>query len=424
MNVDKASSLTDASSEGRAPIIGGQTFAAIKFISLFLYSFAPAGAKLLENQNIFILGYLFAVVFIFFSAKGKFNLYLSPIRIFGVIFICYGLFLSGVLSLKDLVSEESIYVGIAMFLIPLGLSLLSGPATLESLLYLLPWVGFLHGVVAIALYPLLPISSWLGDLILPLQDGVMAFRLSSVSGSLAFSSLMAVSYVIALLGSSTKGKRGYIFSLMAAFFLACTFLSLQRSMWIAVTLFTLYAFFHGYLPWILVLKATLIMGIALLILNLNMGYLFDVFLELIKEKIFSINNSLDDSAIGERLNQWFGLINNIYEFPLGSGIGQIGQASRDHIFMNSLIGIPDGDFFRIISEYGPVGFCLVAIIIARLIDSIHMLFKRTTLRGNAALYSVFCVLVIQAIGSNMTELYFINFIFFVLLLNPRCNEAR
>ena len=424
MDAARASSLTSAGGERKFPFIGERTINVIKFISLCLYSFAPAGAKILQNKYIFLLGFLFALIFIFCSAKGKFNFYLNPIKIFGGIFIFYGLLLSGMLSHLDLVDNESIYIGIAMYLIPLGLSLFSGPTAVESLLIFLPWVGFLHGVVAIALYPSLPISSWIGDIALALQDGVMAFRLSSVSGSLAFSSLMAVSYVVTLLGSGVKGKRGYIFGLMAVFFLMCTFLALQRSMWIAVILFTLYAFFRGYLHWVLVCKALLIMGLVLFILNLNMGYLFDVFSDLIKEKMFSINNASDGSAIGERLNQWFGVVDNIQEFPLGSGIGQIGQASRDHIFMNSLVGIPDGDFFRIISEYGPAGFCLVVIIIIRFIDSIRLLLRRTALRGRAALYSAFCVLFIQAIGSNMTELYFINFIFFVMLMNLGWNEVR
>lgn len=104
---------------------------------------------------------------------------------------------------------------------------------------------------------------------------------------------------------------------------------------------------------------------------------------------------------------------NFVQNPLGVGVGQVGQvASRytsDENFYNI---VPDGDYFRILSEYGIPSIFLYGYIIASLV--IVLVFRREDDKKNIALIAIISGFLIQMIGSNISEFYFTNFLYWVL----------
>lgn len=391
---------------------------ALAFISLLIYSLAPGIMKLTGNQAFFLFGYLNLAIFIKVTSNNFVIKRLIPIKILFIIFIFYGLFITVININYGFAEAKPAAIGFATFMMPLIMSLFCGVSSVIALLRLLPWIGLVHGLIAFLIYPFFPFSDMIGNYLNPLLDGVMAFRLASVSGSLSFSSLMAISFAVCVIKIGAQYEKRYILASISFILLVSLILSIQRSMWLAVIIFIIYAVAYGYIRKVfLIFSLIFLSSILFFIVNQYEGILY-TFSDLITSRILSIVSNADDSAFGERAQQWVGVFRNIVELPFGAGVGQIGQANREGQFINGLTGIPDGDYFRIISEFGPLGLLLVVLIIMLTTSrAMKTLAKRDVDRVIHAAAAVLCILVFQGIGSNMTELYFVNFIFFAIFSN-------
>jgi hypothetical protein len=386
---------------------------------LLTFSLAPGLVKVTGDQTFFAIGYLCLATLIAFSSRPTIRDLVSAPKLIAIGIIIYGLILTTINSLLFDINESSIVIGVVVFILPILLSVLCNSFVAIVLLNMLPWIGLVHAIIALLIYPYLPFSSLFGDLFTPLQEGVMAFRLASVSGSLAFSSLMATSFAVCIIRRHKESELKNIFTAVAIILSLCLILSLQRSMWLITIPFIIYALSFGYITIKSVIIVSLSLVIAMFFALSQFGDLLSTFTDLAGDRMLSITSKTDDSPVGERLNQWLGAFANIQELPLGAGIGQLGQANRDGPFPSGLLSIPDGDYFRIVSEYGPYGLILIILIIAQILFSLKILSKRNSLWSEHAFAVVLLILFFQGVGSNMTELYFVNFLFFVILLNIR-----
>ena len=116
-------------------------------------------------------------------------------------------------------------------------------------------------------------------------------------------------------------------------------------------------------------------------------------------------------ASSERDGQWISGIENFISYPLGTGVGQVGHVAVRYEEATSVYkGVPDGDYFRLLSEYGFVGglfylFIILSVFLSFIyIKRIDKIFIVTLIAGN----------LIQMIGSNISEFYFTNFIYWII----------
>lgn len=387
------------------------------FLLILFFSLIPGIVKLTGNQAFFIIGYVSLAVFLSITTdRLKFKkLNLSKLAV--VIFLFYGLTISIINSIFIGINDESIVIGIAIFILPIVMAILCDGVSTIRLLKLLPLVGIFHALLALVIYPYLPFSTLFGDFFTPILEGVMAFRMASVSGSLAFASLMATSFAVCVIKSRFSSDNKNFYFIASIIFLISLILSLQRSMWLAILIFMVYAVFNNFIRKTTFTLALISIIIAVTIFLAQFNDLLSSFLDLIIERIFSITSQTDDSPIGERVDQWIGVIKNIEALPFGAGVGQLGQANREGPFSTGLSGIPDGDYFRMISEYGPLGIILVFIILLKVVSALNVLVSKKKEWYSYAAASILCILALQGIGSNITELYFVNFLFFSVILN-------
>lgn len=176
-------------------------------------------------------------------------------------------------------------------------------------------------------------------------------------------------------------------------------LSMQRSAWVA----SVFAIIASYIIFILyqekkiktsvkLLIFVVIVVIIMYVLPLEQGNVMSFALE----RFYSIfNTNITD--------RWTYGINIFEQYPFGVGIGRMGHKAIQFGFK----GVPDGNYFRIISELGILGILLFLLLsIESLINS---------LKYNPYLFVAICVYLIQAVASNIIDFAYTGSIFWFII---------
>ena len=324
--------------------------------------------------------------------------------------------------LAEELNQEIFIIGFFTFYAPLFLCAISSNNKIDNFLSYFIFISITQIGIAFLIYPVNPISSlsFINELSLLLLDGAAALRLASVSGSLAFSGVAIVGLSFCCFDPRPVvlfSKRHLLKLLIFNIFLASAILSLQRSIWVTI-LVVLYAKFfleHQSLRgkifnFIFICLITLFILLPILWSHENLY-------QLSSDRFFSFLRHGGINAIGERNEQWALAVENFLQRPyLGWGIGQIGQSARNHQDEGGISYlIPDGDYFRIISEFGISGLILILFIAKTLLHSLKTLFFTSGEVCILKKYSLaYICLSMQMIGSNVTEFYFINTVYWAL----------
>lgn len=368
----------------------------IDFVLLLIYSLLPGIYKVIDNQ-MFMIFSVPIILYLLYRHWHK-NLFYRW-DIFFLFLLFYLLFLNIVQFFSPYTNTLGMFMGIFLDVIPMAGFLFSRLIHLKDFIRLIVPIGLIHLIIGILLYPMFGIVDLLGKIGEILTDGVAFGRMASVSGSLGFASLMFMTSIGAL-----YYKRKYFLFLLFGVICAA-----QRSGWLAC-FYGMVLFCYGnlkrgdgrYVKY-------LIIGIVLFIVLLSYlisttGFDISFFMQRFEDL---------DSAAGERNGQWIEGWNNFVCMPIGAGNGQIGQvaARYEESFYNM---VPDGDYFRVLSEYGIMGG-LFYIVILFLYGITLFSIKKSTSLQRCCILSIFGGLCIQMIGSNITEFFFTNFLYWTFV---------
>lgn len=392
----------------------------LKAILFIVYSLSPGIAKLLNLPVFYALGLIIPLLLLVdFKNIFNFKKYKVSLILFLTLILII-LFENIFLYSFDELNRETFIIGLFTFFIPLVIAGLSNSKKLDEFLNFVPLIAIVHLIIAFLIYPLsptsnIPIIAHVASIFL---EGAAAMRMASVSGSLAFSGLMTSALVITcyqkyrvpnLLMGIKENALIFIFGISAI-------LTLQRSTWLGLLLIFIALLAQVRDNFVMkVFKLIAYLVVALIIFKVILNSNSD-FNQLISDRFFSLIYSGGQDAISERYPQWITIMDNLLNRPLGWGIGQIGQAARnelDNISMGYLM--PDNDYLRIISEFGILGIIFVSIIISRVYKSLNYFFlKKGVNTQTKGLALVYVCLSIQMIGSNVTEFYFINLVYWAI----------
>lgn len=368
-------------------------------VDLFLlltYSLLPGVYKIIDNQ----LFMLFSLpIIIYLLCKHWKKKILFRLDVFFLFFIFYIAALCIVQYFSPNTNRIGIFMGLFLDVIPMSGFLFSRLIHFENFIRLIVPVGFIHLIIGVVLYPMFGIVDLLGETGKILTEGVAFGRMASVSGSLGFASLMFMTSI----GALYYRKKYFIFLLFGVICAA------QRSGWLAciygMLLFCYVNMKKGDSRYV----RYLILGIFLFIMLLSYlisttGFDISFFLQRFEDL---------HSATDERNEQWIAGWSNFVKMPIGAGSGQIGQVATRYA-EGAYNTVPDGDYFRVLSEYGIVGG-LFYIVILFLYGVTLFTIKKSISLKRCCILSIFGGLCIQMIGSNITEFFFTNFLYWTFV---------
>ncbi len=367
------------------------------FWFLLLYSLLPGIYKILGNQ-LLMLGCLPIIVYMLYRWRSEIRIYKID-TIFLLLIIYLGL-QSVAWMLFPNVNKTGIAMGIFMDIIPMAGYVLAKGMDFKYFAQVLIRVIFVHCIIGIILYPPFRITSASNPIVNTLVEGVAFGRMASVSGSLGFGNLLMTGFILSFFFA-----RRYL-----PLMLICLIFSAQRSAWVG-GFFVLIVYVLGLLKNFKLAKVfsfilvaiVLVLGIFWFvdsILGIDLGFITSRFSEL-------------TTAGSERDFLWKAGIDNFKSYPLGVGVGQVGQiASRADGAESAFALVPDGDYFRVLSEFGIVGGLYYAITL--FFFFLILLFVKLTTISQQAIVALMGGNLIQMIGSNVSEFYFTNFIYWIV----------
>lgn len=197
-----------------------------------------------------------------------------------------------------------------------------------------------------------------------------------------------------------KYKFNFIYFLgLLSLFLLGAFLSMQRSAWVA----SVFALIISYIIFMLykekkfktnvkLLIFVVIVVIIMYVIPLEQGNVMSFALE----RFYSIFNT-------DVTKRWIYGISVFEQYPFGIGIGRAGHKAIQFGFR----GIPDGNYFRIISELGILG------ILTFLLLSMESLIN--SFKYNPYLFVAICIYLIQAVASNIIDFAYTGSIFWFII---------
>jgi len=161
---------------------------------------------------------------------------------------------------------------------------------------------------------------------------------------------------------------------------------------------------------------TLLLGaLSLFIAILILGH--DERVSSLVTRTVALTDSKNEVAY-ERVNQWQRVLQNFPLFPAGRGLGRAGAQAMYHGTGDGGDFVPDGGYFRILAEQGIPGILLFAIgslgLIAALMRALWAARGLDRALCLTAL-STFCGLLVQNIGGNIFDLYFLPQLFWMLV---------
>jgi O-antigen ligase len=382
------------------------------FWLFFLYSLLPGIAKFLGLRALFLLNLPIILFVLFRTFK------LEKIKYFDVPFIIFFIFVILYIPLSffyPLNSVEAIFYGIYTFLIPTLGYFVAKAFSMENIFKILIKICFFHAIIGVVFYPHFFIENYLSQIIDPILDGSAYLRMSSVSGSLGFSPLMLIGFNV-LLVYNFNPQSEYIKSnlLYLIIFLICLILSLQRSAWLGAIISVLLVLirqilklkFNFFKIFLILLPLIFFFSVTILLLNSDL-------LDVPQIDFFSERKESFTGAADERSEMWASGFRNFINFPLGVGLGQIGLVPTFIDSKNYYSGVTDGDYIKILSETGFISILFFAFLFLSLfytLLNIHKISNR--------LFALLLIIVgfsIQMIGTNISELYFVNYTYWLFL---------
>lgn len=366
------------------------------FILLLIYSLLPGFYKILNNQVIMLFS-VPIILYLFFQSIKSYKT--KRVDIVFLAFFCYLIIQSFLWLCSPWVNRIGILMGIYLNILPmLGFFISRGILEFSSFVKIVLKIVIVHCLLGITLYPIFSIVDHSNPIVKKITEGVAYGRMSSVAGSLIFGNLMLIGFII----SFSSDKR------FLPLIIFCLIFNAQRSAWVA-SVFSVLIYLYFMLKNLEIKKIT--------------NYLFSIFLFSVVA-VFLISNYINfdvnfilsrissiGEATSERNMQWMESIENFLSYPLGAGTGQVGHiASRYNEAKSVYAIIPDGDYFRILSEHGFIGALFFAFVIISVILSLLLIKKRE---------KVFILVIMtgyltQMIGSNISEFYFVNFIYWII----------
>ncbi|CEN34785.1 O-antigen ligase family protein [Capnocytophaga cynodegmi] len=366
------------------------------FILLLTYSLLPGIYKVLNNQAIMLFSVPIILYLFYKSIK---NYRAKKIDIPFIVFFCYAIIQSFLWLCSPWVNKIGILMGIYLNILPmLGFFISRGDLDFKVFTKIILKIVIIHCILGIILYPIFSIVDHSNPIVKKITEGVAYGRMSSVAGSLIFGNLMLVGFIV----SFFSDKR---FLPLIVF---CLIFNAQRSAW-GASLFSVLIYLYFLLKNLEIKNFTsYVFSISLFsvaaIFFISNYVNFDI--DFMLSRIDSIGE-----ASSERNSQWLKSIENFFSYPLGVGVGQVGQiASRYNEAKSMYDVIPDGDYFRILYEHGFIGALFFIFVIISAFLSLFLIRKRDKI--------LILVLVIgyliQMIGSNISEFYFTNFIYWTI----------
>lgn len=380
---------------------------------LLLYSILPAFAKI-SGINLFYAFYIPLLVVLYWTyRKHSMPIYKADTA-FLLMFSITIIYIPISIFILHSASFTSVFFGIFMFLLPMTGYFFSRLININIFSQSVIFVGLIHATLGILMYGFIQFPTSIQGLIELIKNGTMAFRMSSVSGSLGLGALMLVSlaFILTML-LKNKNKMNIIVALLLFFALIMT---MQRSAWLGASLYLFLVFMYININTQTVLSKKNIYlfifalfgagAIVLQYIDLNT-------FEFIISRISSIGGGEGLNPVDERSSMWIAGIENFIQVPSGIGLGTSGQASRVGEFISSYHFIPDGDYFRILSELGIVAlffyFYLFTFIVICFFNLRNMSIEKFSV------YLVVIGLSVNMIGSNTTEFHFVNFLYWMSL---------
>nr|WP_303213289.1 O-antigen ligase family protein [Bacteroides intestinalis] len=368
----------------------------LNFGLLLIYSLLPGIYKIVDNQM--VMAFSIPVIFMLFFCKGL-SIVLKKIDLLFLLFLFYISFLCIIQYFTPNTNRIGLFMGIFLDIIPMAGFFYSRKLLFENFAQILIPIGIIHLVIGIFLYPLFGLGEIFGDMTSILREGVSIGRMSSVSGSLGFASLMFMVSMCAL-----YYRKKYFFILLIGVICAA-----QRSGWLACALGCFFyciadlkkGNFSSIKKWV-------IGSFSFIILLSYVTVKMDIDVSYFMERFDDI-----DKATGERSGQWTAGINNFLSMPIGTGSGQVGQVAARYEEGIYYV-VPDGDYFRVLSEFGFAGALFYIVFLLLFLFSCCSISESYSMKRNCLL-SLFCGINIQMIGSNITEFYFTNFLYWTFM---------
>lgn len=369
----------------------------IDFCLLLLYSLLPGFSKVF-NSDLFMLMYVPLILYWLVKYKLHFFSMDIPFILFFVFVFLYSL----IICVDYKTNKTSIFLGFGLDFVPmLGFFAFRG-RNLRFLFKSIVLIVFIHSIIGIYLYPMFRLANFSSPIIKALVDGVAFGRMASVSGSLGFGNLVLIGFVIAF----------YFNKKMACFFILPLIFSAQRSAWmgglITVALYMFFLFKRGKI--LSIYKFIFVITLAFIVLFFIIQRFVDFDFSFILSRFENLFNGASENG-NVRMKLWQNGIDNFLSNPMGTGIGQVGQVGTRYAASVYKV-CPDGDYFRMLSEYG-INFLIFFEIVVFLFMILPFVLCED--KTQQCLYTISFVTAVQLIGSNVTEFYFDNFLFWLFL---------
>ena len=368
----------------------------IIFFTLFLlYSLLPGIYKVLGNQMIMLFSIPIVLTLLYLTRKSY-----KPLKIdvVFIIFFCYVILQSILWVCSPWVNRIGILMGMYLNIFPMLGFFISRGIEFKVFKNIILNIVLIHCILGIILYPFFRIVDAGSPLVKSLTEGVAYGRMSGISGSLIFGNLIMIGFIVSFF---TKK----MFLPLIAF---CLLFNAQRSAWLAasfsILIYLLYLLknlrLKKFLTYTIFILVFVIIGISLISNYID----FDI--DFMLSRLDSVGN-----ASSERQDQWVYGMKNFISYPLGTGVGQVGHVAARFEGASSIYNIvPDGDYFRILSEYGMIGGLFYMFVISSVFSSFILIKKMDQI----VVLALITGYLIQMVGSNISEFYFTNFVYWFI----------
>lgn len=355
---------------------------------------------LLKNKSI---GTYTSLIILFILYKNKDVFYSGKDQLFKF-FICINL-ITGLSYLYNGVNFIIFFQAISYSIIPSLLYLLGAKqyrlgVLQESLANNILYPSVILMGIGLFFYLIFPdfYFSNIGQDINTYKWGLADYRFGSYISSSNLGSLCVSCIPLYFVSIKTRG--GLFNSVILIIILTSLALCMQRSSWaVSILFFCIIIFrtinFSVIIPYIVMLLVLLFVG-GFFIRNLFTE-------EQIKFMITRFSNLDLEQMSSERVKQWMHALNIFYNNPWGFGLGTLGHKASEAGYSTC----SDGNYFKILGEIGIVGF---ALFIGMILKALKKYWK-----GCSILALVILGFSLQAIGSNVFELYFSSYVFWYIL---------
>ncbi len=367
------------------------------FYLILLYSLLPGFSKLLGVNIIFSLN-IPIVMYMMFGIRWT-KTEINIVVLFLVICILNTI---QAILVNDNFSIVSFGSSFYVWIFPMIGFFMYKKYDLNQVLQSIVHVVLVHVIIGFVTYGFVELPSFIQYYVEILREGVGWYRMSSVAGSLIFGVLTSCAFNIQMyLIYQRKDTRIREYLKLVIILFGCL-LSLQRSSWIAIIpsiIFYLVSNRNSIFVLLFVFTPVALVSVSFI---LNNEFYYDRFLSLF---------SNDFSPVDERYKIWLNGLDYFNKNFFGHGIGQVGQFAY-----KSDLSIPyyitDGDYFKILAEGGILIFWIYMSILALIF---YRLVISSDIKNDLFLFFVVLGFFVQMIGSNISEFYFANYIFWVLI---------